>query len=331
VVVVLDQTTEESDLMRVFNAAKLDHLLVDLPLEVLVDVEDVGDTTRHTSGEVTASAAKAENATTSHVLATVVTHTLNDGGDTRVTNSETLSGNTTEETSTSGGAVQANVADDHVLLGLEDRGTRRVDDEAATGKTLSNVIVAVTLKFEGDTGSKEGTERLASGATNVGMDGVLRQTLLTKPLADLVGKRSAESTVSVNNVALDAAWQTLLESQLGLRDELVVKTNVKLVVLLANVVGSNAGAEGVSRGKDQRQVDVLGLCVPQVLTDLKHLGVANHLVDSPVAKLGHDSTELVGNVVEEVDDVFGSTLELLAKLGILCGDTNRASVLQILY
>jgi hypothetical protein len=326
VVVVLDQTTEESDLVGVFNAAKLNHLLVDLALEVLVDVKDVGDPTRHTSSEVTASAAKAKDATTSHVLATVVTHTLNNCGDTRVTNSETLGCDTTEETSTSGSAVQANVADYHVLLGLEDRGTWRVDDEAAAGETLSNIIVAVTLELEGDTRRKEGTERLASGATNVGVDGILWQTLLTEPLADLVGKRSAKSTVSVDDIALDAAWQTLLESQLRLRDELVVKTNVKLVVLLANVVGSNAGAEGVSRGKDQRQVDVLGLCVPQILADLEHLGVANHLVDGPVAKLGHDSTQLVGDVVEKVDDVLWSTLKLLAKLGILCGDTNRARV-----
>jgi hypothetical protein len=55
--------------------------------------------------------------------------------------------------------------------------------------------------------------------------------------------------------------------------------------------------------------------------------VANHLVDGPVAELGHNSTQLVGNVVEEVDDMFGRTLEFLAKLGVLSGDTNGASVL----
>jgi hypothetical protein len=187
VVVILDQTAQESNLMRVLNAAKLDHLLVDLALEVLVDVENVGNTTRHTGGEVATSAAEAENTTTSHVLATVVAHTLNDGGDTRVTHSETLSGNTTEETSTSGSAVQADVTNDHVLLSLEDGGAGRVDDQATTRKTLSYVIVAVALEFEGDTRRKEGTERLTSGTTNVGVDGVLRQTLLAESLAHLVG------------------------------------------------------------------------------------------------------------------------------------------------
>jgi hypothetical protein len=256
----------------------------------------------------------------------VITHTLNDGGDTGVTDGETLSGDTAEETGTSSSAVQADVTNDHVLLGLEDRAAGRVDDEATTRQTLSDVIVAVTLELKGDTRGKVGTEGLASGTTDVGVDGVLRQALLAEPLADLVGESGTKSTVSVDDIALNAARQTLLESQLGLGDELVVETNVELVVLLAHVVSGNARTQGVGRGEDQRQVDVLGLCVPEILADLEHLGVADHLVDGPVSELGHDGTQLVGDVVEEVDDVLRSTLELLAELGVLGGDTNRAGV-----
>jgi hypothetical protein len=54
--------------------------------------------------------------------------------------------------------------------------------------------------------------------------------------------------------------------------------------------------------------------------------VTNHLVDGSETELGHDGSELVGNIVEEVDDVLGSSSELLAKLRILGSDTNRASV-----
>jgi hypothetical protein len=327
VVVVLDQATHESDLMRVLDAAELNHLLVDLALEVLVDVENVSNTSRHTSGEIATSAAKAENTTTCHVLATVVTHTLNNGSDTGVADSETLGSHTAEEAGTSSSAVETDVTDDHVLLGLEDGGTRWVDDQATTGQTLSNVVVAVTLKLESDTRSKECTERLTGRATNVGVDGVLRQALLTILLADLVGEGGAKSTVGVDNIALNAAGQTLLEGQLGLGDELVVETNVELVVLLANVVCRNTRTQCVGGSKDQRQVDVLGLCVPEILADLEHLSVANHLVNRPVTKLGHDGAQLVGNVVEEVDDMFGRTLELLAELGILGGDTDGAGVL----
>ena len=54
--------------------------------------------------------------------------------------------------------------------------------------------------------------------------------------------------------------------------------------------------------------------------------MANHLVDGPETKLGHDCTQLVGHVVEEVDDLLRLAGELRAKLRVLGGDTDRASV-----
>lgn len=54
--------------------------------------------------------------------------------------------------------------------------------------------------------------------------------------------------------------------------------------------------------------------------------MANHLVDGTETKLSHDGSELIGHVVEEVDDMLGGSLELLSQLGVLGGDTNRASV-----
>ena len=100
VVVIFDQATNEGDLGGILNARKLNHLQVDLGLEVLVHVEDVGNTTRHTSSEVAASGSKDENTTTSHVLTTVVTNTFNNSSGTRVSDSESLGSNTSEEACT---------------------------------------------------------------------------------------------------------------------------------------------------------------------------------------------------------------------------------------
>jgi hypothetical protein len=83
-------------------------------------VEDIGNTTRHTSGKVAASRAKHKHATTSHVLAAVVTHTLNNSGSTRVPNGKTLSSYTAEKASAARGTVQTDVTDEDVLFGLED-------------------------------------------------------------------------------------------------------------------------------------------------------------------------------------------------------------------
>jgi len=130
VVVVLNETADESDLSRVLERRKFNHLLVDLALEVTLHVKDISDTTRHTGSKVSACGSENENTTTSHVLATVVTDTLNDGSGTGVSDSETLSTHTTEEALTAGSTVKTSVTNDDVLFGLEDRVSGRVDDQA---------------------------------------------------------------------------------------------------------------------------------------------------------------------------------------------------------
>jgi hypothetical protein len=132
VVVVLDETTNECDLLGLLNGRELNHLLVDLLLEVLVDVENVCDTSRHTSGEVATGRPEDKDTTTSHVLATVVTDTLNDGCGSGVTDTETLRSDTTEEAGTLGSTVQADVTDQDILLGTVDGSAWRVDDQATT-------------------------------------------------------------------------------------------------------------------------------------------------------------------------------------------------------
>lgn len=160
VVVILDETAEVGNFLGVLNGASLHHFGVELGEEVLVDVKDVGDTTRHTGSEVAASAAKNDDAATSHVLATVVTNTLNDSGGTGVADGETLSSNTTEEGSTAGSTIQADVANENVLLSLEDGRARRVHDQATTRQALADIVVGITLELQGDTRSEESTEGL---------------------------------------------------------------------------------------------------------------------------------------------------------------------------
>ena len=77
----------------------------------------------------------------------------------------------------------------------------------------------------------------------------------------------------------------------------------------------------------QGQINVLGLVGPKILPDPQALGMANHFIDCSKTKLCHDGSQLIGNVVKEVDNVLRSTLELLAELGILGRDTDWACVL----
>jgi hypothetical protein len=59
------------------------------------------------------------------------------------------------------------------------------------------------------------------------MDSVLRQASLSVTLADVVGQSSAKRTVGVDDIALNASGETLLQSKLRLGDELVVEADMK--------------------------------------------------------------------------------------------------------
>ena len=52
-------------------------------------------------------------------------------------------------------------------------------------------------------------------------------------------------------------------------DELVVQSDVKRVILLADVVGGDARAKIVSRRQDERQVNVLRLGSAKIFADLE--------------------------------------------------------------
>src|SRR5262249_13848552 len=101
---------------------------------------------------------------------------------------------------------------------------------------------------------------------------------------------------------------------------------VQFVVLLTDVVGRNAGADRVRRRQDEGQINVLRLRSSEIISNFQKFSPANHLIDRPQTKLGHDCTELVRNVIEEVDDVFGSAQKLFPKNRVLRSDANGASV-----
>ncbi len=56
--------------------------------------------------------------------------------------------------------------------------------------------------------------------------------------------------------------------------------------------------------------------------------MTHHLVDGTEAKLGHDCAKLIGDIIEEVDDVFGRSLEFLAQFRILGSNADWAGVLM---
>jgi hypothetical protein len=149
------------------------------------------------------------------------------------------------------------------------------------------------------------------------VDGVLWKAFSAVATADLVRKSGTQSTIRINNIALNTARQALFQGELGLSNELVVKASVKTVILLADIVGGNTGAKRVSRSENERKINVLLLGIGEVIANLEKLSTTDHLIDGTDSQLGHDSPQLIGDVVEEIDHVFRLALKLLAKLRIL--------------
>ena len=54
--------------------------------------------------------------------------------------------------------------------------------------------------------------------------------------------------------------------------------------------------------------------------------MADHIIHRPETQFGHDRSELIGDVVEKVDDMLGCANKLLTELRILSSDTDGASV-----
>ena len=59
--------------------------------------------------------------------------------------------------------------------------------------------------------------------------------------------------------------------------------------------------------------------------------MADHLVYAPDTELRHDCTELVGNVIEEVDDMLWCPLELVSENWVLGSYANRTCILIMAF
>src|SRR5579872_1571872 len=147
--------------------------------EVTIFIEDVRDSTAHSSGEVTSAGTKNDHETVRHVLATVVANPFNNCSRTRVTNGKTLTGNAVEESFAAGCAIECNVSDDDVLFRSKARTFRRINHNPSAGKSFADVIVRFSLKRDRDALGEKCAETLPSRSVQVNFQGVVRQAART--------------------------------------------------------------------------------------------------------------------------------------------------------
>lgn len=85
------------------------------------------------------------------------------------------------------------------------------------------------------------------------------------------------------------------------------------MILRATLERGDSGTHLPSGLEERGEVEVGRLGVAKRVVDAKEVGTTDHLVDGAESELGHIRPELLGDVVEEVDDVLGLASELGAK------------------
>ncbi len=87
--------------------------------KLAVLIEHVGHAAAHPGGEVASGLAEHDDQSARHVLAAVIADAFDDRVRAAVAHREALAGHAAEERLAAGRAVERDVADDDVLLGLE--------------------------------------------------------------------------------------------------------------------------------------------------------------------------------------------------------------------
>src|SRR5271163_600023 len=171
----LDGVVQVLDVIGV-KGLEFDHLTVEVGRQFAVGVVDVGHTTGHAGREVTAGAAEDDHLAAGHVLASVITDTLDHGVRPRVSDRESFADYAAQEYLPAGGAEQDDVAADDVLLGNEVRRriVRRPHHDPATGQALTDVVVGVAVDAQRNTLGHKGAETVAGRAVKGDVNGTVR-------------------------------------------------------------------------------------------------------------------------------------------------------------
>ena len=212
------------------EALQLDHFGVDLGG---VEAEHECDAAGHACRHVAAGLAQHHDPAAGHVLAGVVADALDDGQRAGVARGEPLAHPAAQVDLAGGGAEQQGVACDHVVLGQEQHVVGRPDDDAATRKALADIVVGVADQLEGDTGRQERADRLARGAGERDVDGVVGQALRAVTPGDLGAEQGADGAVDVAHGQFQPHRMRVLERALGELDQRAVQRLIQAVVLVS--------------------------------------------------------------------------------------------------
>ena len=178
------------------------HFLVQIAVQVALFIQDISDTAAHAGRKVLSGCAEDNDTAAGHILASMLTDTLDNGVSTGVSDTETLSCDTVDVRLTARCAVEGNVSDDDVFFRFILSCFRRVDNQFSAREAFSEVIVRIALKFQGQSFWNKCSEALSAGT--LALYGVrIRLQRGAEFSGDLGTKNRSHGTIGVGDLDFD--------------------------------------------------------------------------------------------------------------------------------
>src|SRR5207248_8276007 len=122
---------------------------------------------------------------------------------TRVAHRKALAGDAAEIAFALDRAIHHGIADDDGFFRNDAGIVWRLDDDAATGKALADIVVGLAFEIEGDAARQPRAERLARGALEVDLNSVVLQPGVAVDLRHRAGQHRAGGTVGIVDLDVD--------------------------------------------------------------------------------------------------------------------------------
>jgi len=235
----LDEITKLFFIIFIIHFFNGDHCFVKVLVKNVVHIKNISDTAAHTCREVLSGFSENYHTATGHVLASMLTNTLNYCHCTGITNCKTLTCNTVDKCSSAGCAIESHVSDDDVILCLVSGLLRYFNDQLATGKSFSEVVIAVAGKFQCQSFRDKCTEALSACTCTVYSYSIFRKALFMVS-RDLRSKDGTECTVCVGNIYINGNFLTFLDCRCTfLNQNFFIQSFLKVEVVYRFRIKSN--------------------------------------------------------------------------------------------
>ena len=191
------------------------HFFIGSCIQIVVLIQHICDTAAHTCREVLACFSDNNYASAGHILTSVIADTLNDCNCTGVSDCKTLSCHTVDKCFSAGCTVKCYVTDDNVFILTIFDAFRRIYDQFSTGKSFSEVIIAVTFQLQCQAVRNEGSETLSTGSVTFYHVCIIFQCIFVSS-CNFRTKNGTKGTVGIRNIDFYASFLFLLKCRFHL-------------------------------------------------------------------------------------------------------------------